>query len=115
MYIVCKYGGIRIATQQFLMARLIAMRPNESNAPAALVPPLSGDTGNPTDRREDPVPPLPQPYGAIGNSRTTGRGDGMPLFGANRGPRPSADGLASPTKMKTFWVIKYLNIYSTNK
>ena len=37
------------------------------------------------------------------------------LFGANRGPRPSADGLASPTKMKTFWVIKYLNIYSTNK
>ena len=28
---------------------------------------------------------------------------------------PSADGLASPTKMKTFWVIKYLNIYSTNK
>ena len=37
------------------------------------------------------------------------------LFGANRGPRPSADGLASSTKMKTFWVIKYLNIYSTNK
>ena len=27
----------------------------------------------------------------------------------------STDGLASPTKMKTFWVIKYLNIYSTNK
>ena len=37
------------------------------------------------------------------------------LFGANRGPRPSADGLASPINMKTFWVIKYLNIYSTNK
>ena len=40
------------------------------------------------------------------------------LFGANRGPRPStdsADGLASLTKMKAFWVIKYLNIYSTNK
>ena len=37
------------------------------------------------------------------------------VFGANRGPRPSADGLASPTKIKTFWVIKYLNIYSTNK
>ena len=28
---------------------------------------------------------------------------------------PTADGLASPTKMKTFWVIKYSNIYSTNK
>ena len=28
---------------------------------------------------------------------------------------PAADGLASLTKMKTFWVIKYLNIYSTNK
>ena len=28
---------------------------------------------------------------------------------------PTADGLTSPTKMKTFWVIKYLNIYSTNK
>ena len=27
----------------------------------------------------------------------------------------STDGLASLTKMKTFWVIKYLNIYSTNK
>ena len=27
----------------------------------------------------------------------------------------STDGLASPTKMKTFRVIKYLNIYSTNK
>ena len=26
-----------------------------------------------------------------------------------------ADGLAFPTKMKTFWVIKYLSIYSTNK
>ena len=25
------------------------------------------------------------------------------------------DGLAFPTKMKTFWVIKYLNIYSTNR
>ena len=47
------------------------------------------------------------------------------LFGANRGPRPSVDGLVSmdglgdglafPNKMKTFWVIKYLNIYSTNK
>ena len=43
------------------------------------------------------------------------------VFGANGGPRPSmdglasTDGLASPTKMKTFWVIKYLNIYSTNK
>ena len=37
------------------------------------------------------------------------------LFGANRGPRPPADGLASLTKMKTFWVVKYLNIYSTNK
>ena len=40
------------------------------------------------------------------------------LFGANQGPRPSTDspdGLAFPTKMKTFWVIKYLNIYSTNK
>ena len=24
------------------------------------------------------------------------------LFGANRGPRPSADGLAFPTKTKTF-------------
>ena len=47
-------------------------------------------------------------------------------FGANGGSRPSTDGppaisrhprmaLASPTKMKTFWVIKYLNIYSTNK
>ena len=38
------------------------------------------------------------------------------LFGANRGPRPfadglvSVDGLASLTKMKTIWVIKYLNI-----
>ena len=35
------------------------------------------------------------------------------MFGANRGPRPSADGLVSvddlafPTKMKSFWVIKY--------
>ena len=29
--------------------------------------------------------------------------------------RVSADGLASPTKMKTFWAIKYLNIYSTIK
>ena len=28
---------------------------------------------------------------------------------------PSADSLASPTKMKTFWIIKYLNIYSTNQ
>ena len=56
------------------------------------------------------------------------------VFRANRGPRPStdglvsvdglgnggpstdsADGLVSPNKMKTFWVIKYLNIYSTNK
>ena len=37
------------------------------------------------------------------------------LFGANGGSRPSMDGLAFPTKMKTFWVIKYLNIYSTNK
>ena len=47
------------------------------------------------------------------------------VFGANRGPRPSADGLVSvdslgnglafSNKMKTFWVIKYLNIYSTNK
>ena len=46
------------------------------------------------------------------------------VFGANCGPGirgwpgyggPSADGLASPTKMKTFWVVKYLNIYSTNK
>ena len=43
------------------------------------------------------------------------------LFGANGGSRPSMDGLTStdglafPTKMKTFWVIKYLNIYSTNK
>ena len=58
------------------------------------------------------------------------------LFGTNRGPRPSVDGLVSvdglgmaghtrisrmawpPSlnyKMKTFWVIKYLNIYSTNK
>ena len=43
------------------------------------------------------------------------------LFRANRGPRPSVDdlvsvdGLAFLTKMKTFWVIKYLNIYSTNK
>ena len=40
------------------------------------------------------------------------------LFGANRGPRPSVvsvDGLPPPTKMKTFWEIKYLNIYSTNK
>ena len=27
----------------------------------------------------------------------------------------SADGLAFPTKTKTFWVIKYLNIYPTNK
>ena len=27
----------------------------------------------------------------------------------------SGDGLASPTIMKTFKVIKYLNIYSTNK
>ena len=27
----------------------------------------------------------------------------------------SADGLAFPNKMKTVWVIKYLNIYSTNK
>ena len=34
---------------------------------------------------------------------------------ANGGPSTdSADGLAFPTKMKTFWVIKYLNIYSTN-
>ena len=37
------------------------------------------------------------------------------LFGANGGSRPSMDGLASPTKMKTFWAIKYLSIYSTNK
>ena len=37
------------------------------------------------------------------------------LFGANGGSRPSMDGLAYPTKMKTFWIIKYLNIYSTNK
>ena len=37
------------------------------------------------------------------------------LFGANGGFRPSMDGLAFPTKIKTFWVIKYLNIYSTNK
>ena len=42
-------------------------------------------------------------------------GRGTDLFGANRGPRPSVDGLASLTKMKTFWVIKYLNTYSTNK
>ena len=27
----------------------------------------------------------------------------------------SVRGLASLTKMKTFWVIKYLNIYSTDK
>ena len=27
----------------------------------------------------------------------------------------SANGLAFPTKVKTFWVIKYLNIYSANK
>ena len=69
----------------------------------------------------------------------------MTMFGANWRPRPtgdgptstvgpgqlstltstvgsgqlwtltSTDGLASPTKMKTFWVIKYLNVYSTNK
>ena len=39
----------------------------------------------------------------------------MDVFGANRGPRPSADGLVTPTKMKIFWVIKYSNIYSTNK
>ena len=38
--------------------------------------------------------------------------EGSDLFGANGGSRPS---MASPTKMKTFWVIKYLNIYSTNK
>ena len=37
------------------------------------------------------------------------------VFGANRGPRSSADGLAFSTKMKTFWVIKYLNVHSTNK
>ena len=28
---------------------------------------------------------------------------------------PTADGLVFPNKMKTFWVIKYLNIYSINK
>ena len=28
---------------------------------------------------------------------------------------PCMDGPVSPTKMKIFWVIKYLNIYSTNK
>ena len=33
----------------------------------------------------------------------------------NGGPSTeSADGLAFLTEMKTFWVIKYLNIYSTN-
>ena len=39
------------------------------------------------------------------------------VFRANRGPRLYADGLGFSTKMKTFWVtlIKYLNIYSTNK
>ena len=38
---------------------------------------------------------------------------GWPGYG---GPSTdSADGLASLIKMKTFWVIKYLNIYSTNK
>ena len=42
------------------------------------------------------------------------------LFRANRGPRPSADGLVSvdglafPTKTKTSRAIKYLNIYPTN-
>ena len=41
---------------------------------------------------------------------------GQPRTQAIRGwPGPSVDGLASPTEMKTFWVIKYLNIYSTNK
>ena len=28
---------------------------------------------------------------------------------------PTADGLAFPTKMKPFWVIKYLNILLTNE
>ena len=28
------------------------------------------------------------------------------FFGVNRGPRPSVDSLASPTKMKTFWTNK---------
>ena len=37
------------------------------------------------------------------------------VFGAIGGPRPSADGPAFPTKTKTFCVIKYLNIYPTNK
>ena len=32
------------------------------------------------------------------------------MFGANGGSRPFMDDLASPTKMKTFWLIKYLNI-----
>ena len=51
--------------------------------------------------------------------------ENIDLFGANRGwpgirgwpgyGGPSADGLVSLTKMKTFWVIKYLNIYSINK
>ena len=57
----------------------------------------------------------------------------MVMFRANRGPRPSVDGLVSVdglamaghprspdglaflTKTKAFWVIKYLIIYSTNK
>ena len=43
------------------------------------------------------------------------------LFRANRGPRPSVDGLVSVdglaflTKTKTFWVIKHPNTHPTNK
>ena len=48
-------------------------------------------------------------------------GAAVVLFRANRGARPSVDGLVSVdglaflTKIKTFWVIKYLIICSTNK
>ena len=50
---------------------------------------------------------LSLPLFAVSAPIFTGRPSAM--FGANRGPKPSADGLASPTKMKTFWVIKLLH------
>ena len=43
------------------------------------------------------------------------RGPGVRGWPGNSGPSTeSANGLAFPTKAKTFWVIKYLNIYPTN-
>ena len=48
-------------------------------------------------------------------SHCTDSGRYQERIGIVRGQMRIADGLAFPTKMKTFWVIKYLNIYSTNK